>query len=69
MNTEWALARAIGINVFQFETRTWPRIKFEKEPPGRLTELEKNIFRAFKVGIRVPNTAQSIFDANKLNTP
>lgn len=52
--TDHKRTEALSKAIFQFETRTWPRVRYEAEPPSRLTPAQREIFRAFQAYDRVP---------------
>ena len=58
--SHWTKCVQLAAEVRRFETRIWPRIRFDAEPPARLTALEQYLFRAFRAEVRVPATAQGL---------
>lgn len=60
--TDYKRTAALAKAVFQFETRTWPRVRYEADPPSRLTPAQREIFRAFKAYGRVPCSTSQLAD-------
>ena len=46
--------------VRRFRDRRWPRLQHLDEPPAGLSSIERQLFRAFKTGIGVPETPKQI---------
>lgn len=46
--------------VRRFKRRKWPRIQHLEEPPTGLSALEKRLFRAFRTGMRIPESDRQI---------
>ena len=61
----WARCSQLAQRIRQFETRRWPRIRFMAEPPARFNELDQCLFHAFKLGIKMPDTAQGLVNATQ----
>ena len=62
----WTRCSELAAAIRRFETRTWPRVQFMAEPPARFNEQDQCLFHAFKIGIKVPRTAQAVVNAIKI---
>ena len=60
--SEYKRKVALSKAIFQFETRTWPRVRYEADPPSRLTPTQREIFRAFRAYDRVPVSISQLSD-------
>lgn len=60
--SEFERCRQLSRAIKQFETRTWPRVRYEAKPPGRLSASQREIFHAFKACPRVPASPTHLSD-------
>ena len=60
-------ARQLVIRIDRFHAITWPRVRNYAEPPSRLTDTQKQLFFAFKTGVKIPRSAKQIRSIGKSN--
>lgn len=52
--SDYGRRKALSKAIKQFESRTWRRVRYEAEPPHRLSPAQRELFHAFKACGRVP---------------
>lgn len=50
----WTRVQALADAIRAFEGRTWPRVREYREPPARLTPVQRHLFAAFVAFPKVP---------------
>lgn len=48
-------------HIATFETRIWPRVRSQSDPPDRLDAIQRELFTAFRVGLQVPASQRQLY--------
>lgn len=66
--SEYDRCKSLSKAIKQFESRTWRRVRYEAEPPHRLSPAQRELFHAFKVCDRVPTSPSRLSEILRGNT-
>ena len=56
----WPRSEALARRVRDFESRRWPRVRHESQPPERFDAVDRVLFAAFRLGLSIPATGRAL---------
>lgn len=56
----WPRSEELARRIRDFESRRWPRVQYQAVPPGRFDAVDRELFGAFRLSVKVPASGRAL---------